>query len=182
MPNLLRTFPVGNLEFGRLSSPIGEVLVSWDGDGALRSLDFGDYEERMFRLMRRMYGGVDVHEAHVPNTLREVVCSYFSGNYEAFQNLPLAAYGSPFQHLVWNTLSHIPAGATISYREVARRIARPAACRAVGLANGANPIAIAIPCHRVIGSNRSLTGYGGGISRKAWLLRHERAAYVDKIP
>jgi methylated-DNA-[protein]-cysteine S-methyltransferase len=83
--------------------------------------------------------------------------------------------GTPFQKLVWAELRNIPAGATISYGELAKRIGRPGASRAVGLANGSNPIAIVVPCHRVIGANGSLTGYGGGMERKRWLLEHESA-------
>ena len=84
-----------------------------------------------------------------------------------------ATAGTPFQRSVWAALVEIPAGETVSYAALARRIGRPAAVRAVGLANGANPVGIVVPCHRVIGSNGALTGYGGGLPRKAWLLRHE---------
>ncbi len=82
---------------------------------------------------------------------------------------------------MWNALREIPSGTTATYGELATRIGRPRACRAVGLANGANPINIVVPCHRVIGANRSLTGYGGGIERKQWLLQHEGIDYGDVI-
>jgi methylated-DNA-[protein]-cysteine S-methyltransferase len=98
--------------------------------------------------------------------------AYFAGELRGFE-LPLAAEGTPFQQRVWRALCDIPYGETISYGELARRIGQPAAARAVGLANGQNPIAIVVPCHRVIGANGSLTGYGGGLERKRWLLAHE---------
>jgi len=97
---------------------------------------------------------------------------YFAGTLHAF-DLPLAPRGTPFQLAVWNALLEVPWGETISYAELARRVGKPSAVRAVGAANGANPIPVIIPCHRVIGSNGSLTGYGGGIERKQWLLAHE---------
>jgi methylated-DNA-[protein]-cysteine S-methyltransferase len=100
--------------------------------------------------------------------------AYFSGELTAIDTLPVATGGTEFQRLVWSELRRIPCGASISYSELARRIGRPAAVRAVGLANGANPIGIVVPCHRVIGANGTLTGYGGGIERKRWLLAHER--------
>lgn len=99
---------------------------------------------------------------------------YFDGRSQVF-DLPLAARGTTFQQEVWRALCDIGYGETISYAELARRIGRPKASRAVGLANGANPLAIIIPCHRVIGANGSLTGYGGGMDAKRWLLDHEQA-------
>ena len=104
--------------------------------------------------------------------LVEQLAEYFSGKRQTF-DLELAPRGTPFQLAVWNALLAIPYGDTISYAELARRIGKPAAVRAVGAANGANPIPVIIPCHRVIGSNGTLTGYGGGIERKQWLLAHE---------
>ena len=97
---------------------------------------------------------------------------YFSGKRKTF-DYPLAPKGTPFQLAVWNALLQIPYGDTITYAELARRIGKPSAIRAVGAANGANPIPVIIPCHRVIGSNGTLTGYGGGIERKQWLLALE---------
>jgi len=99
--------------------------------------------------------------------------SYFAGRRRAF-DLPLEPRGTPFQREVWQALRAIPFGETRSYGELARQLGRPAATRAVGAANGRNPIAIVIPCHRVIGADGSLTGYGGGMERKRWLLEHER--------
>ena len=106
---------------------------------------------------------------------RHQLDEYFAGVRERFE-LPLRAEGSVFQRAVWAELAQLPFGATTSYLELARRLGRPTACRAVGAANGRNPIAIVVPCHRVIGSDGSLTGYAGGLPRKQWLLAHERAA------
>jgi methylated-DNA-[protein]-cysteine S-methyltransferase len=97
---------------------------------------------------------------------------YFAGRTTTF-DLPLGASGTPFQTQVWNALRAIPFGETVSYGEIARRLGDPKAMRAVGAANGRNPIPIIVPCHRVIGANGSLTGFGGGIDRKRWLLAHE---------
>jgi methylated-DNA-[protein]-cysteine S-methyltransferase len=101
--------------------------------------------------------------------------NYFAGELGAIDDLPVKTAGTPFQRAVWSALREIPLGATESYGKLAERIGRPTAVRAVGLANGSNPIGIVVPCHRVIGANGSLTGYGGGMERKRWLLEHEKA-------
>ena len=100
--------------------------------------------------------------------------AYFAGSRQAFE-VPLALAGTDFQRRVWEGLLEIPYGETMSYGELARRVGRPGASRAVGLANGRNPVAIIVPCHRVIGANGTMTGYGGGLDRKVWLLDHERS-------
>jgi methylated-DNA-[protein]-cysteine S-methyltransferase len=100
--------------------------------------------------------------------------AYFAGSRETF-DVPVALAGTDFQRRVWEGLLEIPYGETISYGELARRVGRPGASRAVGLANGRNPVAIIVPCHRVIGANGTMTGYGGGLDRKVWLLDHERS-------
>lgn len=99
---------------------------------------------------------------------------YFEGDIDAIANVPAQTAGTPFQRRVWHALRSIPNGSAVSYGKLAEQIARPRAVRAVGLANGANPIGIVVPCHRVIGSNGSLTGYGRGLERKRWLLDHEQ--------
>jgi methylated-DNA-[protein]-cysteine S-methyltransferase len=106
--------------------------------------------------------------------LTDRLAAYFAGDLFAVDAIETRTGGTPFQRAVWSALRPIPPGTTVSYGELARAIGRPAASRAVGAANGANPIAIVVPCHRVIGANRTLTGYGGGLARKAWLLEHER--------
>jgi methylated-DNA-[protein]-cysteine S-methyltransferase len=100
--------------------------------------------------------------------------AYFDGDLHAIDALPVATEGTVFQKSVWQALRTIPTGKTMSYGELAVKIGKPAAVRAVGLANGSNPIGVVVPCHRVIGANGSLTGYGGGLERKRWLLDHEK--------
>jgi methylated-DNA-[protein]-cysteine S-methyltransferase len=106
------------------------------------------------------------------------VAAYFRGALGAVDDLPLATLGTPFQRRVWAALRTIPAGRTVSYGELARRVGRPESVRAVGGANGDNPWPVVVPCHRVIGKDGRLVGYGGGIERKRWLLRHEGALLV----
>ncbi|HEY0011757.1 MAG TPA: methylated-DNA--[protein]-cysteine S-methyltransferase [Allosphingosinicella sp.] len=161
------------LRVGEIGSPVGEILLAWDGDGFLRALDFGDYRARFETLLRRHYGGIDISAADCPLTVRAALVRYFDGDFAALDALPLAANGTAFQHSVWSALRRIPAGTTWTYGRLAAELGTPAACRAVGSANGANPLALVLPCHRVIGTNGSLTGYGGGIERKRALLAHE---------
>jgi methylated-DNA-[protein]-cysteine S-methyltransferase len=161
----------------RLKSPVGEVLVVTDEQGRLRALDFGDYEARMARLWRRYFGEAPpvFANAPAPTRARRAVEAYFEGEFAAIEGLPVETGGTAFQREVWNALRDIPRGKTESYGGLAARIGRAKAVRAVGLANGANPVGIVVPCHRVIGANGTLTGYGGGIDRKRWLLEHEGA-------
>jgi methylated-DNA-[protein]-cysteine S-methyltransferase len=140
-----------------LDSPVGPLTIVVDDDGRLSAIRFGASD------------AVPTADcSHVVAQLAE----YFSGSRRTF-DLDLAPRGTPFQLAVWNELLAIGYGETITYAEVARRIGKPSAVRAVGAANGANPIPLIVPCHRVIGSNGTLTGYGGGIERKQWLLAHE---------
>jgi methylated-DNA-[protein]-cysteine S-methyltransferase len=161
----------------RLPTPIGTMLLVTDGAGVLRALDFEEFEPRMRRGIARQYGGsCSLRDGMAPDPIIEALRAYFSGaDLKALDRIPVAANGTPFQREVWAALRDIPVGETVSYGALARRIERPAAVRAVGLANGANPIGVVVPCHRVIGSDGSLTGYGGGLERKRWLLRHEGA-------
>jgi methylated-DNA-[protein]-cysteine S-methyltransferase len=142
----------------------------------LRSVDWDDYEPRMQELLRRYYGtdAVLLREASRRSAAARALLAYFDGDLDAIAPLPTATNGTAFQHAVWSALRSIPSGRTVSYGTIATQIGQPKAVRAVGLANGANPIAIVVPCHRVIGANASLTGYGGGLHRKRWLLAHER--------
>ena len=166
----------------RLDTSIGEMLIVADCEGNLRSIDWTDHEERMRRLLRLHYGkdGFNLTPARNPNGLGDAIGSYFAGELTAIDLLPVKTGGTPFQREVWSALRKITCGTTVSYAELAERIGRPTAVRAVGLANGSNPIGVVVPCHRVIGANGSLTGYGGGIERKRWLLEHE--ASLRKIP
>jgi len=170
MPDVLQ------LLIDRIDTPIGELLLVTDDGGKLRALDWADYEDRMLRLLRLHYGknGFKLEPARNPHGLTDKINSYFAGDVEAIDEITVQTAGTAFQRSVWNELRNIPGGSAISYGKLAEQIARPKAVRAVGLANGSNPIGIVVPCHRVIGSNGSLTGYGGGLERKRWLLEHER--------
>ncbi len=152
--------------YTRMESPVGPLLLVAD-DSGLRRIDF---------VNGRTPAAADPQWHDDAEPLRETIrqlSAYFAGELEAF-DLTLAPAGTPFQRTVWNRLCEIPYGETISYGELARRIGNPNAARAVGLANGSNPIPIVIPCHRVIGSNGKLTGYGGGLPIKEKLLALER--------
>ncbi|HXS39211.1 MAG TPA: methylated-DNA--[protein]-cysteine S-methyltransferase [Stellaceae bacterium] len=159
----------------RLMTPTGAMFIVSDDQHRLRAVEWQDHEPRMERLFRRHYGteGIRLIETAQPSAARRALEAYFAGELDAIDALPTATNGSTFQRKVWDALRQIPVGETISYGTLAARIGQPTAVRAVGLANGANPIAIVVPCHRVIGANASLTGYGGGIERKRWLLVHE---------
>lgn len=168
------------LHLDRLASPIGELLLATDDAGALRSLDFEEYEERMRHILRRHYGEVTLIDGPAPQRVTGPIRRYFAGEFEALREIPWRTGGTAFQKAVWTALTQIPTGETLSYGALAAKIGAPRAVRAVGLANGANPIPLVAPCHRVIGANGSLTGFGGGLHRKRWLLNHEGAAFVDK--
>ena len=159
----------------RLATPIGELIVIADREGRLRTIDWTDHEARMKQLLDRYYGkgGYTLTPKRDPGGLSSAMRRYFKGEIGVLADLPVATTGTPFQGSVWKALRRIKDGTTVSYGELARRIGKPRAVRAVGLANGQNPISIVVPCHRVIGSNGSLTGYGGGLHRKQWLLVHE---------
>jgi len=159
----------------RLPSPLGDLLAVTATDGTLHALDFVDFEARLRRLFARHHPGVSLAPGEPPAELTAALAAYFSGDVTALDGLPVARIGSEFQRRVWAALRQIPAGETRSYGQLAAAIGQPTASRAIGLANGANPIGIVVPCHRVIGSGGALTGYAGGVDRKAWLLRHEGA-------
>ena len=164
-----------NLSLDRFTSPIGEILLVFEGD-ALSALDFWDYEARMHRLLRLHYGTVSLTEARAPETIRGPLAAFFAGDWAALDAISVRTGGTAFQQEVWAAVRRIRPGTTQSYGALAAAIGRAGASRAVGLANGSNPVAIVVPCHRVIGANAALTGYGGGLPRKAWLLAHEKAA------
>jgi methylated-DNA-[protein]-cysteine S-methyltransferase len=157
----------------RRPSPIGDMLLAWDAEARLRVLDFSDYEDRMQTLLRLHYGDCELKESALPPAIADALTRYFDGDIAAIDAILVMSGGTDFQRAVWAELRNIPAGETISYGELAHRLGRPKAVRAVGGANGANPIGIVVPCHRVIGANGTLTGYGGGMHRKKWLLAHE---------
>jgi methylated-DNA-[protein]-cysteine S-methyltransferase len=160
----------------RLETPIGQALLVTDGEGRLCALDWSDYEARMLRLLHRQVGPVAIEAGKAPKAIRLALERYFAGDLGLIDTIPCHLGGTPFQREVWSALRAIPAGETSTYGTLATRLGRPRAMRAVGHANGANPISVVVPCHRLIGADGSLTGYGGGIARKRWLLIHEGAA------
>jgi methylated-DNA-[protein]-cysteine S-methyltransferase len=148
------------------------LLVS-DGE-TLRALDFDDYEPRVHRLLRLHYGSYGLTPTKDAGEIGRSVQAYFEGDLAALDRVPVRTGGTEFQRMVWAELRLIPPGTTTTYGRLAERVGRAKASRAVGLANGANPVAIVVPCHRVIGADATLTGYGGGLHRKEWLIAHER--------
>lgn len=163
-----------SLLLDRLVTPIGTAMLVTDTQGYLRAFDWSEYESRLERLLRlQLEGETELTEGDAPASVRDALAAYFEGDLDRLETIPTRTGGTPFQREVWTALRSIPAGATLSYAGLAARIGRPRAVRAVGLANGANPIGVVVPCHRVIGADGTLTGYGGGLERKRWLLAHE---------
>ena len=161
------------LTLDRFATPVGEVLLVTDGEGAVRALDFADYEDRMMRLLARHAPGAVLTGGRAPETVRRAIEAWFNGDARAVDGVAVKTGGTDFQRSVWAALRAIPHGQTRTYGQLAAAIGRPKAVRAAGLANGQNPVAVIVPCHRVIGANGTLTGYAGGLERKRWLLRHE---------
>jgi methylated-DNA-[protein]-cysteine S-methyltransferase len=160
----------------QLQTPIGIALLVTDAEGALRALDWEDFEPRMRQLLRLHYGAPVLRSARAPDDIRSALSAYFAGELARLDAINWRVAGTAFQREVWTALRTIRAGTTTTYGALAAKLDRPTAVRAVGHANGANPISVVVPCHRVIGANGSLTGYGGGLERKRWLLQHEGVA------
>jgi methylated-DNA-[protein]-cysteine S-methyltransferase len=166
----------------RMPTPCGELLIATDDEGALRGLDWVDHEFRLRQLLKQQYPKDAVQlsaGARAASGASRLLGSYFAGDLRAIDALVVRTGGTSFQREVWAALRTIPAGQTVSYGALAKRLNRPSAMRAVGMANGANPVSIVVPCHRVIGADGSLTGYGGGLPRKRWLLEHEGLRVAD---
>ena len=166
-----------NLFLEHIPSPLGTILLVSDGQ-ALCAVDFEDCEERLHRLLRRYYGTYAAAPGRAGNT-GESIAAYFGGHLTALDRIPVRMTGSEFQRRVWTALRRIPAGTTTTYGHLAATIGAPTASRAVGLANGANPIAIVVPCHRVIGANASLTGYGGDFPASSGCCGMKQASERD---
>jgi O-6-methylguanine DNA methyltransferase len=162
------------LQLESIASPIGALQVATLGD-AVCAIAFEGYAAETQKHLDRRYGDCAQVRGRVPASVRDALQRYFDGDMAAFEATAVTVRGTAFQEQVWAALRTIPAGATRSYADMAAQIGRPTATRAVGLANGQNPVPIVVPCHRVIGRNGALTGFGGGLERKAWLLRHEGA-------
>ncbi len=165
---------VQTLEFDEVDTPIGTVIIVARSE-ALFALDFSDCTERMVGLLEARLGPVVLERKNDPGGFSTRVRAYFDGDLDALQHVPVDMGGTPFQRTVWNALRAVRPGTTASYGELAASIGRAGAARAVGSANATNPIALAVPCHRIVGSDGSLTGYAGGVDRKSWLLKHESA-------
>jgi methylated-DNA-[protein]-cysteine S-methyltransferase len=166
------------LSRARISTPLGEMMVL-ASESALCALEFVGPRRRLTRLDARLARWFPPHEiadreTPVIRATRRWLDGYFAGTAADTDALPLEMHGGEFEKRVWARLRRIPVGETTSYGAIARALGDGGASRAVGAANGANPIAIVVPCHRVIGSSGSLVGYGGGLDRKKWLLDHER--------
>ena len=168
-----------NLTLSWLESPIGPLALACDDAGFVRGLSFGD---GLIGAMRREYPGAALSDGVAPAAAARDIAAYFDGDREALTrvswSLDGAAAGDGFQARVWRALAEVPAGVTLSYGEMARRAGEPGAAQAAGVALNRNPIPLILACHRVVGADGSLTGFGGGLERKGWLLRHEGALLI----
>ncbi len=172
--------PPEHLRLDRLATPIGEALIVTDEAGVLRAFDWADRAAGMTRLLRLHYGSMAPEAGVAPSQVKQLLQRYFDGDLGGLAAIECGTAGTPFQRAVWAGLTTIAPGETLSYGALAAKLGWPSAVRAVGTANGANPISVVVPCHRVIGADGSLTGYGGGIERKRWLLAHEGAVFREK--
>jgi methylated-DNA-[protein]-cysteine S-methyltransferase len=163
-----------NLVTARLDTPVGPLAL-YVREGALCGVAFADGKPDLLRSLQSRFGSVATREEEDPAGCVSALQAYFSGRLDAIEGLAVDLGGTPFQQRVWAALREIPAGRTVSYGEIAAAVGSPTAVRAVGAANGRNPVPIVVPCHRVIRADGHLCGYGGGIERKRWLLEHEAA-------
>jgi methylated-DNA-[protein]-cysteine S-methyltransferase len=163
--------------YDTVPSPVGELLLTAEEAGLTRVYFEGHRHGRPLDPAWQRAAAANGPAREVLAAARAQLAAYFAGALTTFA-LPLAARGTPFQERVWAALRGIGFGETISYAELARRVGEPRAARAVGAANARNPLSVVVPCHRVIGADGSLTGFGGGVERKRWLLRHEGALLI----
>jgi methylated-DNA-[protein]-cysteine S-methyltransferase len=157
----------------RLETPIGTALLVTEADGTLCAFDWDDHSSRVRDLLRLQYGAVPMKERPAPRQVRAALSDYFKGDLAALSRIKWRVAGTPFQRMVWMALAQIPPGTTMTYGALAAKLGMPKALRAVGHANGSNPLSVVVPCHRLIGADGSLVKYGGGLKRKRWLLAHE---------
>ncbi|MBD1876108.1 methylated-DNA--[protein]-cysteine S-methyltransferase [Nodosilinea sp. FACHB-131] len=162
-----------------LPSAIGDILLVSDG-ASLCALDFADYETRLLTLLHKRFTAVTLTPCANPQGFSDRLRAYLAGDLHSFDSVPVNPGGTAFQQQVWLALRQIPAGTVATYGELAAKLGKPTAYRAVGMANSLNPVAIALPCHRVVGTNGQLTGYAGGLERKQWLLHHEGADLANR--
>src|SRR5215470_7410107 len=157
-----------------IPSAIGTLVIA-ALDDRLCSLDYDDCRPRMLVLLTRRFGVFDLRRTPDPGGMSTRLRRYFQGDVEAIDGISVDMGGTILQRRVWAALRGIPAGTTVTYGDLARAVGRPNAARAIGMINGQNPVAIVVPCHRVVGADASPTGYAGGLWRKRWLLHHEGA-------
>ena len=161
----------------RIATDLGGMLVVTDEQQRLRALGWDDFETRLHRQLNTRYGSrLTLQSGATPAAIRDALLAYLDGAVEAIDSIVVETGGTAFQRAVWEELRRIPAGTTMSYSQFAARIGKGSAVRAVGHANGANPICIVVPCHRLVANDGHLTAYGGGLLRKRWLLNHEAGA------
>lgn len=164
------------LTVSTLPSPVGPLALACDAGGRLRGVSFG---EGLSKAMRREYPDAALTPGETPEAVRLGLEAYFGGAPAVLDRIPWSLEGAVaadgFQARVWKALAEIPVGLTISYGEMARRAGEPGAAQAAGVALNRNPIAVVLPCHRVVGADGAMVGFGGGLERKTWLLRHEGA-------
>lgn len=168
----------GRLILSWVESPVGPLALACDAAGVVRGVSFGD---GLIKAMRREYPGVALSDGETPARVARALAAYFDGDREALNRVPWSLEGAAsdgFQPRVWQALADVPAGVTITYGEMARRAGEPGAAQAAGVALNRNPIPLILACHRVVGADGSLTGFGGGLERKGWLLRHEGALLI----
>ncbi|WP_330982561.1 MULTISPECIES: methylated-DNA--[protein]-cysteine S-methyltransferase [Enterobacterales] len=159
----------------KITTPLGPLWLLCDEQFRLRAVEWEEHSDRMVQLLDLHYRseGYQRVAASNPNGLSDKMKAYFEGDLSVIDTLPSETAGTPFQREVWKALRTIPCGQVMHYGQLAQVLGRPGAARAVGAANGSNPVSVVVPCHRVIGSNGTMTGYAGGVQRKEWLLRHE---------
>ena len=159
----------------KIATPLGPLWILCDEQFRLRAVEWEEHSDRMVELLELHYRaeGYERVASSNPNGLSALMKQYFDGDLSIIDNLPSETGGTPFQREVWKALRTIPCGQVMHYGQLAETLGRPGAARAVGAANGSNPVSVVVPCHRVIGRNGTMTGYAGGVQRKEWLLRHE---------
>jgi len=165
------------LFLNHLTSPLGDMLLVIDAEQRIRALDFADHRAHLHRLLREHYGQYDLIDAPVAGLIEPKLRAYFAGAFDALDDVATATNGSDLQRQVWAALRAIPAGEVTTYGALARELGYDDSrmAKEIGAAVGANPIAIVVPCHRVIGADGDLKGYAWGLHRKKWLLEHEGA-------
>lgn len=159
----------------KIATPLGPLWIISDEQFQLRAVEWEEHSDRMEKLLNIHYRltGYQRVASKNPGGLSQKLKDYFDGDLNIISSLPTENAGTAFQREVWQLLKSIPCGQVMHYGQLAEKLGRASAARAVGAANGANPVSIVVPCHRVIGRNGTMTGYAGGVARKEWLLRHE---------